>query len=265
MRQSILIGTSGFSYPHWKEVFYPSNLKPAHWLSYYSQFFNTVELNTTFYRLPTEATVKQWVAETPPEFLFAIKASRFITHVQKLKEPAQTITNFLDRLSPLSQKLRPILFQLSPSLSYSPALIDHFLEVLRTQPLIPSLKVTFEVRHPSWLVPQVFKQLKQENIALCFTDLSMLPISEPLTADFVYIRRHGPTLQYGSNYAPEMLEADAQRITEWNHSGREIYLYFNNDAQGHAVQNALQLKEFIESQQRENRLHPFRIQDSSDL
>lgn len=248
MRQSILIGTSGFSYPHWRAVFYPCDLKPTHWLSYYSQTFNTVELNTTFYRLPSETTVHRWAEETPPEFLFAVKASRFITHIQKLRDPDLAIANFLECLSPLNQKLGPILFQLPPSLSYSPELLDHFCEVLRTQPLIPSFKVTLEVRHPSWLVPQVFQQLKQENIALCFTDLSILPVSEPLTADFVYIRRHGPTLQYGSNYEPAMLEADAQRIIEWNRRGREVYLYFNNDARGYAVQNALHLKEIIESQ-----------------
>jgi uncharacterized protein YecE (DUF72 family) len=247
VQPSIFIGTSGFSYAHWKNIFYPDGVKSTHWLSYYSQFLNTVELNTTFYRLPSATTVRHWVEETPPEFRFAVKASRFITHIQKFKASELSITTFLDRLSILGQKLGPVLFQLSPSLSYSPEHLAQFLEVLRTQSVVPSLRVALEVRHSSWLLPEVVRQLEEANIALCFSDVSMLPIDHPLTADFVYIRRHGPTLRYGSNYPPKLLQEDAQRIAEWNPRAREIYLYFNNDASGYAVQNALQLQEFIKS------------------
>ncbi|NWF61968.1 MAG: DUF72 domain-containing protein [Fischerella sp.] len=237
------IGTSGFSYPHWgKEIFYPNHLKSRDYLSYYSRCFNTVELNNTFYRLPKEDTLNRWCEETPPGFVFAVKGSRFITHIRRLKEPEANIRIFLERISILKQKLGPVLFQFPPSLALSVERLEDFLSFLRTQPIIPDLRVAIEIRHPSWMISQVFKLLEGANIALCLSDWSTLPVQAPLTADFVYVRRHGSTSLYSSCYSSEMLSADAQKITAWLREGRDVYVYFNNDACGYAVENALYLK-----------------------
>ncbi len=244
MGKPLFIGTSGFSYPHWKEIFYPRQLKAGDWLTHYSGYFNTVELNSTFYRLPSEKTLNRWYAATPSNFVFAVKASRFITHVQHLQQ-VDSVSRFLEQIAILTPKLAPVLFQLPPSLPLSLEHLAHFLSYIHSQTVIPRLKIVLELRHPSWLIAPVFTLLQQFNVALCFADGAMLPVESPRTADFVYIRRHGPTSQYNSCYSPEQLQAEAQRIRKWLRAGHHVYVYFNNDAWGYAVQNALYLKEIL--------------------
>lgn len=242
----VFIGTSGFSYPHWgRGVFYPNHLKPRDWLVYYSRYFDTVELNHTFYRLPAEETLNRWREKTSPDFVFAVKGSRFITHLKRLKQPEASVTRFLERVSSLQQQLGPILWQLPPSLPLSLEHLKDFLSFLSTQSMVPALKVVLEVRHPTWLVSEVFTLLEQTNVALCLSDWSQLPVTEPLTADFVYVRRHGITSLYDSCYSSEMLQADVERILGWLKAGLDVYVYFNNDAYGYALQNALQLEQLI--------------------
>ncbi|MEO0759421.1 MAG: DUF72 domain-containing protein [Cyanobacteria bacterium J06648_16] len=239
------IGTSGFSYPHWgKGVFYPNCLKSADWLGYYSRFFNTVELNNTFYRLPSATVLTRWRTATPPNFIFAVKASRYITHLKRLQQSKDSIAHFLAQISMLKEKLGPILFQLPPSLPASLATLDHWLDVIDSQSQHLRFRTVLEVRHPSWLIPAVLERLKQANVVLCLADGINLSVTDPLTADFVYIRRHGPGSDAG--YTKESLQADARRMVNWQRSGRDVYLYFNNDACGYAVANAQQLKTEIE-------------------
>jgi len=240
------IGTSGYSYAHWGGgVFYPKDLKPRDWLSYYSRHFDTVELNNPFYRLPSEGTFERWREETPPSFVFAVKGSRFITHIKRLRDPGNAVATFLQRAQRLQEKLGPILFQLPPSWPLSLERLEGLLGFLRAQRIIPKLKVALEVRHASWLDPKVFKLLEEANVVLCLADWPELPVEGPLRADFVYLRRHGPASLYSSCYTEESLQEDAKRITGWLKEGLDVYIYFNNDASGYAVQNALRLKELV--------------------
>ncbi len=240
----ILIGTSGFSYPYWgKGVFYPPDLKPRNRLTYYSHYFDTVEINSSFYRLPTTETLNRWRDVTPKDFIFAVKGSRLITHLKRLKHCEVSVSKFSERLSILDRKLGVILWQLPPSLPWSLEHLQNFLGFVRH--LLPAARIVLEVRHPSWLVDEVFALLSEANVALCLSDWSQLRVTEPLTADFVYVRRHGITSLYDSCYPPKSLQVDMKRILGWIEAGFDVYVYFNNDACGYAVQNALQLKQLM--------------------
>ncbi len=166
-----------------------------------------------------------------------------ITHIKRLKHSEASVRKFLERLSNLDRKLGPILWQLPPSLPLSLEHLKNFLSFVRN--IIPVSKLVLEVRHPSWLVLEVFALLSEANVALCLSDWSQLRVTEPLTADFVYVRRHGITSLYDSYYPPESLQVDRERILGWIEAGFDVYVYFNNDACGYAVQNALQLKQLI--------------------
>jgi uncharacterized protein YecE (DUF72 family) len=237
----IFIGTCGFSYRHWGGgAFYPQHLRPREWLEYYSQYFNTVEIDSTFYQLPSVSTLQRWYDSTPANFLFAVKASRFITHVQRLQLGKTVIALFLERVSTLGAKLGPILFQLPPTFPYDRDRLEQLIGTLEKQDIVPSLRCSLEVRHSSWSIPDVYACLRDTNIALCLSDHPSLQVQAPQTANFVYIRRHGPGGDR-SRYTSEMLRVDARRIATWQKQSRDVYLYFNNDAGAAAVQNALEL------------------------
>ncbi len=239
------IGTSGWNYPHWSGVFYPQDKKPAAWFQHYAQFFDTVEVNNTFYRLPSPDVFVRWGKEAPAGFCFALKASRFITHVKRLLEPERSAAEFLGRATGLEGKLGPILFQLPPSGRANPARLAVFLEYLRRQRILPDVQVAFEFREASWLTPEVLADLEKANVALCLADWPELHVDGPITADFVYIRRHGAMGRYAGSYSRAALRQEADRIRGWLGNGRSVYMYFNNDAKGHAVANALTLKELL--------------------
>jgi uncharacterized protein YecE (DUF72 family) len=239
------IGTSGWNYPHWSELFYPSGLKPAAWFQHYARFFDTVEVNNTFYRLPSPAVFVRWGEAAPAGFRFSLKASRFITHVKRLLEPERSAAEFLRRAAGLGGKLGPILFQMPPSGRANPVRLRLFLEYLAHQKILPRLQVAFEFREPSWLVPEVFAALEKANAALCLADWPELTVEGPITADFVYIRRHGAGALYAGAYSRTALRRQADRIRGWLAEGRSVYVYFNNDAAAHAVANALTLKELL--------------------
>jgi uncharacterized protein YecE (DUF72 family) len=236
------IGTSGWNYAHWSELFYPRGMKPTAWLQHYARFFDTVEVNNTFYRLPRQEVFVRWGRAAPAGFCYALKASRFITHVKRLREPEQSAAEFLQRASGLGVKLGPILFQLPPSGRANPARLQHFLDYLINQKILPGTAVAFEFREPSWLTPEVFAVLEKANAALCLADWPDLPVEGPITADFVYIRRHGAGALYAGAYSETALRREAERIRAWLTGGRSVYIYFNNDAEAHAVSNALTLK-----------------------
>jgi uncharacterized protein YecE (DUF72 family) len=239
------IGTSGWNYPHWSGLFYPRGMKPVRWFQHYASVFDTVEVNNTFYRLPGLEVFVRWGKESPIGFRYALKASRFITHVKRLLEPERSAGEFLRRAAGMHQKLGPILFQLPPSGRANPARLQLFLEYLTRQKILPGLQVAFEFREPSWLSPEVLQMLERSRVALCLADWPGLPVEGPITADFVYMRRHGAGSLYAGSYSRAALRREAERIREWLADGRSVYVYFNNDACANAVANALTLRELL--------------------
>lgn len=232
------IGTSGWQYGHWKNVFYPEDLKYADWLSYYTKYFSTVEINVTFYRDVRASTFQKWYELTPQEFLFSVKLSRQITHFRKLRVEKSMIDGFTEKYKTLKDKLGVVLIQLPPSLKFDYSLVSEFISNLDK-----SIKYTVEIRNKTFLNDDFFEILKANNIAFCISDsAARYPYYETVTADFVYIRLHGSVRLYASEYTEEELKLWAQKIKNWD---KPTYVYFDNDFKGYAVKNALKLKELL--------------------
>lgn len=239
--EKIFIGTCGWSYNHWEEVFYPK-IPAQRRLHFYAQFFKTVEVNSTFYGLPRMQTVKNWTLQVPPSFCFSIKASRFITHVKRLKNCQESLQLFYNQIGYFEQQVGPILFQLPPSFEKDTERLQEFVELLS-----PQYKYTFEFRADSWFDEEVYELLKEKKIALCISDLngSLSPIE--VTADFVYIRLHGPEEAYQGYYGKTGLASWAKRIEDWvNRDEKGVYIYFDNTDKGPAIQDAQLLEKMIE-------------------
>ncbi len=237
------IGTSGWNYRHWADgVFYPTGLKSGSWLAYFVKHFQTVEINNTFYRLPTETAFENWRRQAPQDFTFSVKASRFLTHIKRLKEPEEPLNLFLSRSMVLKNHLGPVLFQLPPKFNLNLPRLEQFLLSIDRQSANGNFRSVFEFRDPSWLVPEVFELLRAHNCALCLADWRDMPIAGPLTAHFVYVRRHYGN-GVGGNYTKTALRRDAAQIRGWLQQGLDVYFYFNNDREGFAIQNALFLQE----------------------
>jgi uncharacterized protein YecE (DUF72 family) len=231
------IGCSGFLYDQWKGTFYPEDLSKNLWLNFYSKHFSTVELNVTFYRLPERETFSKWYLSTPEDFVFSLKASRFITHVKKLKDCEEPVEAFFSRASVLKEKLGVILWQLPPAFNLDMERFKYFLETLRPY----GMRNTFEFRNKTWITKKVFTLLEKENSALCLADYPDFLDELPATADFIYIRRHGAGGNYASSYSTESLKEDAKFIKAQLKKKRDVFIYFNNDAFGYAPKNALEL------------------------
>lgn len=236
MSAKIWVGTSGWHYDHWRERFYPRELPKPKWLEFYSRSFATVELNNSFYRLPSEKAFASWRDSSPQSFAFAVKVSRFITHLKKLRDAEEPLTNFLSRAKLLEEKLGPLLYQLPPNLHRNEQLLESFLSMLPSR-----LSHVFEFRHQSWLVQEVFSLLRRYNIGFCIFDMPDFITPIEVTADFAYIRFHGSSMMYGGCYSDEELTDWAQRIAGLAQDVKAVYAYFNNDAEGFAVSNALTL------------------------
>jgi uncharacterized protein YecE (DUF72 family) len=245
MAGQAFIGTSGYVYGHWRGRFYPRQLPAREWFRFYAERFETVELNNPFYRLPSAATFEAWRAAAPAGFSFAVKASRFITHMKKLKDPAPPLRLLLGRARALQAALGPVLFQLPGIFHVNLPRLDGFLAAVERQRLVKGLRVALEVRHPSWLDDAVFRRLENAGVALCFADWHEVPVVGPITTDFVYIRRHGSGRRYGGSYPAASLARDAREVRTWLRDGRNVYVYFNNDHNAHAVHNALRLRELV--------------------
>lgn len=243
----IFIGTSGWNYKHWKGDFYPNNVKQNKWLEYYTEKFNCVELNVTFYRIPKEKTFENWHNRTPGGFKFIIKANRFITQIKKLSSPEETLPAFLKNVSLLKEKIGPILFQLPPFFIKNDLLLENFLVYINKQDII-KIKPVFEFRHTSWIDNTIFKILKGLNAAFCFSDYGDMGVEIPATADFIYIRRHGTESFASGSYSDENLRGESEKIEKWLRDGKEVYVFFNNDIGGHAPRNAETLFKFVEQE-----------------
>ena len=238
----IRIGTSGWHYKHWQGPFYPEKLPASRYLQYYQQQFDTVEINNSFYRLPNPSTLETWRDSTPPGFLFAVKASRFITHNKKLKDAQGSFELFFERVVVLRKKLGPILFQLPPRWGPDPERLDQFLAGLPRR-----LRCAFELRNPEWFVPEVEAVLRKRRAAFCMYDIGGRQSPKTITADFVYVRLHGPGGPYQGSYSDEALAEWARDFRRWQYEGLDVYCYFDNDQAGYAAADALRLKALCES------------------
>ena len=236
-----MIGCSGFLYDHWRGNFYPEDLSKRSWLEYYSKQFSTVELNVTFYRLPDRETFAKWYLSTPEGFIFSLKGSRFITHVKKLKDCSEPIEAFFSRASVLKEKLGVILWQFPPTFNLDVERLKEFLEALKPY----GVRNTFEFRNKTWINKKVINLLQKENAALCTADFPEFLDKLPLTADFVYIRRHGKDGSYATSYSTESLKSDAKFIKAHLRQKKDVFIYFNNDAFGYAPKNAAELISLI--------------------
>ena len=236
-RCEVRIGTSGWHYKHWVGPFYPQGWPAKKMLSLYIQRFDTVELNNSFYHLPTEQTFSAWREGTPASFRFAVKGSRYITHRKKLKDPIQALARFMEPVESLGSKLGPILFQLPPRWARNVERLSAFLRALP-----PSHRYTFEFRDPSWHDPEVYRILRRHNAAFCIYELDGFESPHELTADFAYVRLHGPGRKYQGDYSSKQLRDWADRIAEWRETLKAVYVYFDNDQAGYAAKNAAELK-----------------------
>jgi uncharacterized protein YecE (DUF72 family) len=247
----LFIGTSGWVYGHWDGIFYPEDLPSKDRLKYFSKHFKTSEVNCSFYHLPRLSTYQNWYLLTPEDFLFAVKANRFITHIKRLKGVKEVWKTFIENALNLKEKLGPILFQLPPSFRVNETEIkrlEDFLKLIAKNPKrkhsasyeAGRLHYAFEFRHQSWSDKKVYDLLKKYKVAWVIADSPSYPKTEAITCDFVYIRMHGSKVLFTSNYTKKELEGLAQKIKKWL-KNYDVYVYFNNDAMGYAVKNAKEL------------------------
>jgi uncharacterized protein YecE (DUF72 family) len=245
----LYIGTSGWVYPHWQDIFYPKNLAPKDKLKYFSRHFKTAEINFSFYHLPLSKTYQKWYRETPADFLFAVKASRFITHIKRLKRVKMAWKTFLENSLHLKEKLGPILFQFPSNFKADKENIKRlkdFLKILQSSSQ-KDLKFAFEFRHSSWCNQKIYNLLKKYRAAWVIADSPRYPRAEVVTTNFVYIRMHGGKTLYSSNYSIKELKEWAKKIKKYANQSLNVYVYFNNDAKGYALKNAKTLKDFLKN------------------
>ena len=240
MTGELRIGTSGWSYDHWAGPFYPADLPPRERLAFYAAHLDSAEINNSFYQLPSERTLTAWRETVPEGFRFAVKASRYITHMKKLKDPAQALDTFFARISLLADRLGPILFQLPPRWRFNPGRLKGFLEALSGD-----FRYAFELRDPSWIDDRALALLSHHRAAFCIYELDGFLSPSEVTTDFVYLRLHGPDGPYRGDYDTGTLAGWAAAIEGWRARGLDCYCYFDNDEAGHAVANAMTLSRIL--------------------
>lgn len=241
-KKKLHIGTSGFHYKDWSGRFYPKNLKSNEWLAYYSKHFKTVELNSTFYRTPIDSIVRHWLKNTPEDFLFTIKASRLITHFLRLRHSEEALKNFLKVLKPFekAKKLGCVLYQLPPNFKKNREILENFLKKIPKK-----YTNVFEFRHESWNDEEIFALLKKYRCTYCIVSSGTLLTHYQTTTQTVYIRFHGPQEIYSSKYSTSELKKWTEKIQDFLRNGKEVYVYFNNDVQAFAVENAKKIEEML--------------------
>src|SRR3954452_7433190 len=235
-------GCSGWNYAHWREVVYPKGLPQRMWLEHYARLFDTVEVNTTFYRLPSRQMVAGWAEHSPPGFVFAVKASRYLTHVKRLTEMESGVERFYERIEPLVEagKLGPVLWQLPPTFRRDDERLSSALAAL------PEGRHCFEFRHETWFAPEVYELLRRHGVALVIGDHPQRPYgAHELTAGWTFVRFHYGARGRNGNYSDRELAEWAARITAWRKEV-EVWAYFNNDWNGYAVRNGLTLERLLQ-------------------
>jgi len=239
------VGCSGWNYKSWRGRFYPHDLPVAGWLKHYATVFDTVEINNSFYRLPQRKTFAAWRRQVPSHFLFAVKASRFLTHMKRLLDPEEPVKRLFASVSGLGRQLGPVLYQLPASLKIDLPRLDRFLRTL-PRPSRTSRLHVIEFRDPSWYVAETYTLLEQRRVALCLHDMVGSAISEPIVGPFVYVRFHGTTGKYHGSYSRRQLNRWAHVLAEHAHDGRKVFAYFNNDPDAVATANALTFRSMLE-------------------
>jgi uncharacterized protein YecE (DUF72 family) len=236
----VKLGTSGFVYSEWRGLFYPEKLPARLWLDYYTRVFSTVELNTTFYRLPKADAVRRWKEDSPKGFEFVAKGSRYITHMKRLTEPKEPVRRYFEPLTELGRKLHTVLWQLPPNMTRpDPKRLDGFLRALPRR-----YAYVFEFRHDDWHHEEVMAVLDAHGVAVCEHDLVSKPPPR-VTGGFRYLRFHGATGKYNGRYKKRRLEPVAEELRDWTRQGQDAYVFFNNDRFGHAILDALTLSELL--------------------
>lgn len=236
----IRIGTSGWSYAHWKGPFYPEKIRDSELFEFYVRKLDTVEINSSFYHLPLRKTFEKWRACSPDSFVFAVKASRFITHTKRLKDCGQAVENFRERALGLGEKIGPVLFQLPPGLKFDPERLNLFL-----QELPGDLRYSFEFRNSTWFHAETYSLLSEFRASFCLYELNGKTSPLETTADFVYIRLHGPGGKYQGRYSREQLRTWSEKFKQWAKESRDVFCYFDNDENGFAAVNAMELERLV--------------------
>jgi len=230
------VGTSGWSYNHWRGLFYPAAMPLREWFTHYSAHFNTVEVNYSFYRLPAEKTFVRWREQSPAQFVYALKAPRTITHLRKLRRTEEALDRFLQRARVLGSKMGPILYQLPPNLRLDEERLADFLNLLPGD-----MQHVIEFRDQSWHSDEIFELLREKHVTFCHISLPDFPCPFPITGPIVYVRMHGVGVKYSGSYDGQHLQDLARRVDRFLEQGLDAYIYFNNDAYAYAAKNAWQL------------------------
>jgi uncharacterized protein YecE (DUF72 family) len=237
----IWIGTSGWTYDGWRGPFYPEGVAKKRWLEWYGTQFKTTEVNGSFYRTPSIEAVEAWREQTPDEFVFAWKASKFITHWKRLSDASKNSIELMEtRLKALGPKAGPVLFQLPARFKADRARLASFFKMLPKR-----YKYAFEFRDASWYEPEILELLKKRNVALCISDHHHAPSPWEVTADFVYVRGHGPTGEYHTEYGARVMKQWAETIRKWKRRALEVFCYFDNDQKSAAPKDARRLSNVL--------------------
>lgn len=237
---AVRIGCSGWQYRHWRGLFYPAGLRAASWFEHYASIFDTVEINNTFYRLPEREVFAAWRRRAPAGFLFAVKASRFLTHMKKLKDPEEPLDRFFTRVRALGRNLGPVLYQLPPGWKLDLARLEHFLHALPR-----GVRHVMEFRDPSWYHPDVERLLARHRVARCLHDMPKSTTARVRVGPLVYVRFHGASGTYSGSYPDARLRDWAGWLRAERDAGADVFAYFNNDVGGHAPRNALTLRRMM--------------------
>jgi uncharacterized protein YecE (DUF72 family) len=235
------VGCSGWEYQHWRGDFYPAGLPRTRWFEHYASVFDTVEINNTFYRLPEESTFAAWAARAPAGFTYAVKASRFLTHMKKLKDPEEPLDRLFSRMRPLGRHRGPVLYQLPPGWKLDRGRLERFLQVLPKR-----IRHVLEFRDSSWYDDNVLELLERCGVSLCLHDMPGSATGQQRVGPIVYVRYHGASGQYSGEYSQERLESWAAWLQTARAAGADVYAYFNNDVGGHAPRNAIMLRRLME-------------------
>jgi uncharacterized protein YecE (DUF72 family) len=235
------IGCSGWQYKHWRGSFYRGDLAQNRWFEHYASVFDTVEINNSFYRLPEASTFANWAFRAPSGFVFAVKASRFLTHMKKLRDPEEPIARLFGRMRSLGRHLGPVLYQLPPGLKRDAGRLEHFLDALPR-----GVRHVIEFRDPSWYATDVLKRLEDRGVALCLHDMRGSATVRERIGPFVYVRFHGASGTYSGGYPDDRLHGWADWLSDQMIAGCDVYAYFNNDVGGHAPRDAVTLRRFLE-------------------
>jgi uncharacterized protein YecE (DUF72 family) len=245
---ALLIGTSGWTYPHWQKAFFPDDLPSAERLHFYAKHFNSVEVNTTFYGTPKKTTTRAWRDAVPARFRFAIKASRFITHNKKLLQPRRSSIKLFRAIEPIAEQTAALLFQLPPWFQADAKRLRQFLAKMPAD-----YRYAFEFRHDTWFCEEVYDVLRDAHAALCFWELKGKLSPLEITADFIYARLHGPeTRAYRGSYPVRTLQKWGERVRQWRRSKKDVLFYFDNDEKGYAPHDAQRLGEICRSNHGKN-------------